>query len=172
LPRRTYYAEPVEVQNPPDPNNHEDVMRFYRAGGYQAEGKFYWKPGKDLSHPSVQPYGTIKPQEREATPEPEARRHNVNLEELPHRLYFDVQYHDWSEAEHTYGLVKEPRQGSGWQNTEAGGVNKSRYRFYSEDDQIKLRAIERWGRYDIQTGQRTNPPMRGLDPRQREGNGR
>jgi hypothetical protein len=171
-PKRTYYADPVPVRNEPDKNDRQAMKNFYRAGGVQIDGKPYFQIGKDLSGPEIQPYGTVRPQERDATPEPESRGHNVNLAGLAHRLYFDVHYHDSTIAQRQYGLVKEARAGSNWEHNAAGGVNKATHRFYSEDNEIKSKALERWSIYNIETGERTAPPMRGLDPRARQGHGR
>lgn len=167
--RTYYYARDVEMLKGPDRSDRQAMSEFYRRGGKEENRVMWAKPGSDLRR--FRPYGPAEPIPREVTPPAEARRHNVDLRNLPDRVYFDVNFNDKDTAVQDYGLMEEKKANSRWEHIVQGDVNKALVRHYSEDDAVKLRAMERWSVLDVTTGVRTPPPAR-YDPRPHAPRGR
>lgn len=160
--KRDYYAEHVRMKNGPDRNKSDDVKEFYRRGGIERNRLMLAKPGSDLKR--FEHYDPEYKIPRDATPPAESRSRGIAIQDWPGRQYFDVNFNDRETAVKDYGLVEEGKSNSRWEHVVMGSVNKATVRHYSEDDAVKLRAMERWSIIDVTTGKRTPPPAR-YDPR-------
>jgi len=70
----------------------------------------------------------------------------MNREDFQGRQYFHVNYNDRRTAMHDYGL-REAKMGNKW-------------RYYTDDTDLAMKAAERWDRLDVETGEKTRPPAR------------
>ena len=144
IPDRNYYPRPVKMLEPPNMANESEMKDFYKLGGFQFDQEMYSNPGSDLTR--FDRYMPARNIPRPATPEQNARSRNMNREDFQGRQYFHVNYNDRRTAMHDYGL-REAKMGNKW-------------RYYTDDTDLAMKAAERWDRLDVETGEKTRPPAR------------